>query len=246
MRSFTAIYILLILLAFACSNAQQEIVKPARNKQSLKVIERLDELSSKMTSYLSDFPIDSTNIPRSVMADGTLKAGTSREWTSGFFPGVLWQLYDHSGNPAIKEAAEKWTAYIEKEKWDDHTHDLGFKLYCSFGKGYHITDNQEYKDIVVQASKTLIERYNKKVGAIRSWDFNADKWEFPVIIDNMMNLEMLFEATHLTGDSIYYDIAYQHARTTLNNHFRPDHSSVHVSVFDTITGKVLQLSLIHI
>ena len=92
----------------------------------------------------------------------------------------------------------------------------------------------------MQASKTLIQRYNDNVGAIRSWDFNADKWEFPVIIDNMINLEMLFEATHLTGDSIYHNIAYQHAKTTFENHFRPNHSSVHVVVYDTLSGNVLQ------
>lgn len=227
-----------IALLFSSCSIKQEAKKTIKEADVVK--DRLDELSVKMLNHLDNYPLDSTNIPRSVKADGTIKAGKSREWTSGFFPGVLWQLYDHSKNQKIKEAAVKWTAFVEKEKWDDHTHDLGFKLYCSFGKAYHINDNQAYKDIVVQASNTLIQRYNENVDAIRSWDFNAKKWEFPVIIDNMMNLEMLFEATRLTGDSLYHNIAYRHAKTTLENHFRADHSSFHVVVFDTLSGKVLQ------
>ncbi len=238
MKKSINLYFVIVLFFISCTKGKQAANQPIQ--KALPAAERLDELSSKMLNYLSDIPLDSTRIPRSIKSFGRLRATPSHKWTSGFFPGILWQLYDHSRNSTIKDAAEKWTAFIEKEKWDNHSHDLGFKLYCSFGKGYHITDNQEYKDIVVQASKTLIQRYNKNVGAIRSWDFNADKWEFPVIIDNMMNLEMLFEATRLTGDSIYHNIAYQHSKTTLENHFRKDHSSVHVVVYDTLAGSVLQ------
>jgi len=223
---------------FSCYNTEKIASQSTQSSEIVTL--RLDQLSSKMLDYLPNLPLDSTRIPRSLEADGTLHAGKSGEWTSGFFPGILWQLYGHSKDVSINTAAEKWNAFIEKEKWDDHTHDLGFKVYGSFGKGYHITNNQAYKDIVIQASKTLIQRNNEKVGAIRSWDFNADIWEFPVIIDNMMNLDMLFEATRLTGDSIFHKIAYQHAKTTLENHFRNDNSSYHVVVFDTLSGNVLQ------
>lgn len=232
------LYFVIVLLYISCTND-----KYVRNQPVQKLVtptERLDELSSKMLNYLPEIRLDSTKIPRSVKSFGRLRATPSHKWTSGFFPGILWQLYDHNRNSTIKDAAINWTAFVEKEKWDGHTHDLGFKLFCSFGKGYQITDDLEYKGIVVQGSKTLIQRYNENVGAIRSWDFNADKWEFPVIIDNMINLEMLFDATRLTGDSTYYNIAYQHAKTTLVNHFRSDHSSVHVVVYDTLTGNVLQ------
>lgn len=244
MSKYTSVFFLIICLGLiGCKSdgintaAEKEI--PANEKKIRSPKNRLTYLSEKMVNYLPQIPLDSTKIPRSLEADGRLIAGKSRQWTSGFFPGTLWHLYGHSKSPALKKMATEWTAFIEKEKFDDHTHDLGFKLYCSFGTAYHITDNQKYKDIVVQASKTLIQRYNEKVGSIRSWDFNADKWQFPVIIDNMMNLEMLFEATRLTGDSIYHNIAYQHAKTTMKNHFRPDASSYHVVVFDTITGGVI-------
>ncbi len=193
---------------------------------------------AKMEKHLSVLAVDSLKIPRALEADGSLISGNSRQWTSGFFPGTLWQLYSFSKNKDILESAKIWTAFIEKEKWDTHTHDLGFKVNSSFGKAYAITGNEEYKDVVIQASKTLIKRYNDKIGSIRSWDWNADVWEFPVIVDNMMNLEMLFDATKFTGDSIYYKVAYQHALTTLENQFRADHSSYHVIDYDTSSHQV--------
>jgi len=178
-------------------------------------------------------------IPRTV-EDGKLKGTPSKSWTSGFYPGLLWQLYGHSKNEKLKEAAMKWSAVIEKEKVDGGTHDLGFKIYCPFGNAYKITNEKKYKDIFLTAAKTLCTRFNPNVGAIRSWDHHEHLWKYPVIIDNMMNLEMLFEATSLTGDSSYYNIANQHANTTLQNHFREDNSSYHVVDFNPQTGAVVK------
>lgn len=95
---------------------------------------------------------------------------------------------------------------IEEAKWHKGTHDLGFMMYDSFGKAYELTGERSYKDVVLQSAKTLITRYSPKVKSIRSWDHNRDRWKYPVIIDNMMNLEMLFRATQLTGDSIYWNV----------------------------------------
>lgn len=200
---------------------------------------RLTLLSDKMVNYLQDLPIDSLHIPRSIDPDGQLIAKNSRQWTSGFFPGTLWQLAAHSKNQKILSDARAWSAFIEKEKWDDHTHDLGFKVNSTFGKWNNVEHKEENNAIIVQAAKTLMQRYNPTVGAIKSWDWGKDRWQYPVIIDNMMNLEMLFDATNISGDSIFYDIAKQHAETTLANHFRPDHSSYHVIDYDTLTGAVI-------
>lgn len=200
--------------------------------------EKLDDQVEKAIAYLPQVELDSMAIPRSLTRDGALNGTDSRSWTSGFYPGVLWMLYAHSGDDRLKEAANSWTTFIDKEKYDTHTHDLGFKVYCSFGHAFRLTGDQRYKETILQASNTLIKRYNPRVGCIRSWDFNADIWQFPVIIDNMMNLEMLFEATRLTGDSMYYDIAYNHAQTTLRNHVRADRSTYHVIDYDTLTGEV--------
>jgi unsaturated chondroitin disaccharide hydrolase len=177
--------------------------------------------------------------PRTV-EKGELKMVSSRDWTSGFFPGELWFLYEYSGKLEWKQWAEGFTANIEKEKTNAGTHDMGFKVYCSFGNGYRLAPNLQYKDVIIQSAMTLSTRFNPITGCIRSWDNNRDKWGYPVIIDNMMNLELLFAATKLTGDSSFYKIAVTHANTTMQNHYRPDHSSYHVVDYDTVTGKVVK------
>ena len=170
---------------------------------------------------------------------GSLRLVTSRDWTSGFFPGVLWYLYEYTRKPEWKKEAESFTAQIEKEKTNGTTHDMGFKVYCSFGTGYALTKDQRYRDVIIQAAKTLSTRFNKTAGVLRSWDHNKQKWDFPVIIDNMMNLELLFAATRLSGDSSFYHIAVSHADNTLKNHFRPDYSSYHVVDYDSASyGKI--------
>jgi rhamnogalacturonyl hydrolase YesR len=202
--------------------------------------ERLNILSDRAVKDIEVIRFDSLSIPRTISEDGTLEGTKSKSWTSGFYPGVLWQLYDYSKDESLKKAAIKWSTIVEKEKWDGGTHDLGFKIYCPFGKAYKITKNEKYKDVFITAAKTLSTRYNSKIGALRSWDHHEHLWGFPVIIDNMMNLEMLFEASKITGDSTYYKIANRHATTTLENHFRPDNSSYHVVDYDVSTGKVVK------
>jgi rhamnogalacturonyl hydrolase YesR len=176
--------------------------------------------------------------PRSLTPSGELKLVPSKDWTSGFLPGVMWYLYEYTGDDFWLSNAKDLTANIEQEKWNAGTHDMGFKIYCSFGNGYRLTNNEDYRDVIVQSAKTLIKRFNPNVGAIRSWDHNTDKWDFPVIIDNMMNLELLFAATRLSGDSSFYNIAVAHANTTLENHFREDNSSYHVIGYNPNTGAV--------
>ena len=175
--------------------------------------------------------------PRTI-EHGKLKLVTSRDWTSGFFAGQLWYLFSFTGNPAWKEKADSFTRLLEREKANAGTHDMGFKIYCSFGNGLRFTQDAYYRQVVVDAAATLATRFNKKIGSIRSWDHNRDRWQFPVIIDNMMNLELLFAATRLTGDSSFYHIAVTHANTTMKNHYRADYSTWHVVEYDTITGAV--------
>ena len=173
------------------------------------------------------------------LENGNLKLVSSRDWTSGFFPGELWFLYEYTGNKKWMAEAQAYTANIEREKTNGGTHDMGFKLYCSFGNGYRLTNDANYRNIIIEGAKTLSTRFNKTIGSIRSWD-NRAKWAFPVIIDNMLNLELLFEATKLTGDSSFYKIAVAHANTAMKNHFRPDYSSYHVVDYDSLTGKVIK------
>ena len=177
-------------------------------------------------------------IPRSIHKDGSLAMIHPHDWCSGFFAGSLWQMYAYTHNDYWRQSAISWTWPIEESKWHKGTHDLGFMMYDSFGKAYELTGERSYLDVVLQSAQTLITRYSPKVKSIRSWDHNRDKWKYPVIIDNMMNLEMLFRATQLTGDSVYWKVAVNHANTTMKNHFRPDYSSYHVVDYDPETGEV--------
>jgi hypothetical protein len=226
--------IVIIIISCACSATYKEDYVASEAALS----QRLAELSEKASHYLVQVPLDSLHIPRSLTPDGKLRSSISKDWTSGFYAGLLWELYRFSEREELGRFAAQWTAFQEKEKMDTHTHDVGFKIYCSFGEGYYATRNNHYKDVIIEAAQTLSRRYHPTVGAIRSWDWNRNTWEFPVIIDNMMNLELLFAATSLSGDSTFHYIATQHALTTLQNHYRPDHSSYHVIDYDTLTGAI--------
>jgi unsaturated chondroitin disaccharide hydrolase len=186
-----------------------------------------------------EYPVDSMSMPRSMtLKSNLIKKVPSRDWTSGFFAGNLWQLYRLTGNSKYKQQAEKWTAFSKKESINRGSHDVGFKVYCAFGEGLKVEDNPEYKKIIIKGAATLCTRFDEKVGAIKSWDFNKEIWEYPVIIDNMMNLELLFEASKLSGDKKYHDIAVQHANTTLKNQFRTDNSCYHVIDYNPVSGAV--------
>lgn len=176
--------------------------------------------------------------PRTLDRSGRLVLVPAGDWTSGFFAGILWQLYDFTKKSKWLYAAREATAKLENEQYNGRTHDMGFKIYCSYGQGYRLTADTAYRGVIIRSAQTLITRFNPVIGCIRSWDHNRDKWEFPVIIDNMLNLELLFAATSLTGDSTFYRIAVSHANTTLKNHFRPDGGTYHVIDYDPKTGEV--------
>ncbi len=170
--------------------------------------------------------------------DGKLSLVHPHDWCSGFFPGSLWQMYEWTRDRQWRAEAVSFTWPIEEAKVYRGTHDLGFMIFDSFGRAMDLTGEESFRDVVLQTARTLITRYKPSVGCIRSWDFNADVWQCPVIIDNMLNLELLFRATQLTGDSTYHRIAVSHANTTMKNHFRDDFSTFHVVDYDTITGEV--------
>ncbi|MEM8764362.1 MAG: glycoside hydrolase family 88 protein [Bacteroidota bacterium] len=229
-------------LAFLCLIVIIWFITSCKNDGEIKKPETIYDSKGTLNAryeILLNYPLDSMGFPRSYdhQAQRVNKV-PSKDWTSGFFPGNLWQLYKLTGDKNFKERATQWTSFIEKEKFNDGTHDMGFKVFCSFGEGQKATNNEQYKNVIVESARTLITRFDENVGCIRSWDFNKDIWEFPVIIDNMMNLELLFEATKISGDSTFHQIAVSHANTTLKNHFRTDNSSYHVVVYDTINGAV--------
>lgn len=183
-------------------------------------------------------------IPRTVTENGDMHwTNQNFDWTEGFFPGSCWYLYEATQDKTWKDAAEKFQGSFEDHKFRTNNHDLGFIFNCSYGNAYRITNDDAYKNVMITAADSLITRFNPAAGCIKSWDVDSGwqaerNWQFPVIIDNMMNLELLFKVSELTGDGKYKDIAITHANTTMQNHFRDNNSSFHVVDYDSITGEV--------
>lgn len=211
--------------------------------KAFDIDKNLDYCVSQATKTLAVAP-DSLAIPRNI-APGTKDwhyVGYE-DWTSGFWPGVLWYLYEYTGDSVWKEKADHYTRFLTPLSVRSATdHDLGFQVYCSFGNGFRLTKNQEYKEVILKTSDTLATLYNPKVGTILSWPEMVKKMNWPhnTIIDNMINLEMLFAASKNGGSKSLYDIAVKHAETTMKNHFRKDYSVYHVVVYDTLTGKKIK------
>lgn len=184
----------------------------------------LDVAGKQLISFAEYF--DTSSFTARSWKDGKYKLIKPRDWTSGFFPGSLWTYYELTGDETYKSWAEKYTARQDSVPFMTHTHDLGFMVFCSYGKQYEVEKDSVSAAAIIQASHSLCNRFNPTIGLIRSWDFG--KWNYPVIIDNMMNLEMLFWASEYTGDSSFKEIAVKHADKTLENHYRDDYSSYHV------------------
>lgn len=207
------------------------------------VNENMQSAGSQIRLLLKDAG-SGNSFPRTINKQGGLVTTSMYDWTPGFFPGSLWYSYEYSQDAQMKEAATRWTEKLEPLRdFKDH-HDLGFMMYCSYGNAYRLTGNPVYRENLVRAARSLCTRFDAVTGCIKSWNVFKSwhgnrEYNFPVIIDNMMNLELLFFATRVTGDSSFYKVAVTHANTTLKNHFRDDFSSYHVVCYDTATGKVL-------
>ena len=228
-RKITAF--LVLFLQFNLCFAQNRNIDKALNKaldlsidQSLKLYGNIEDLTGKL--------------PRTINEKGKLVTSSDKWWTSGFFPGTLWYLYEYSGNDDVKRAALEMTERVRRQQYTTDNHDVGFMIFCSFGNAYRLTHEVGNKSVILNAAKSLSTRFSPTTGTIKSWD--NPRWQYPVIIDNMMNLELLTQATKISGDSSFYKIAVSHADTTIKYHFRPDGSSYHVVNYDTINGGFIE------
>ena len=217
-----------IVLSMLCVVNAQEKELDYCNRQIHKALEELGT---------------SSKIPRSIDTDKLhWDMVTANDWTSGFFPGVLWYDYEYSGESKIKEKAIYFTKLLEPLSHRVTSHDLGFQIFCSYGNAYRLTKEKYYKDIILKSAEELSKLYNPRVGTILSWPWKVAEngWPHNTIIDNMMNLELLFWASKNGGGKKYYDMALSHARVTKENHFRKDGSCYHVAVYDTISGDFIK------
>ena len=211
-----------------------------KEKKLLSVVDKTLNSSVErallMATSMADMP---GRLPKSVDKKGNLETCGSEWWVSGFFPGELWYLYQYSHNDSVRYWAGQYTQRVFDQQYTTSNHDVGFMIFCSFGNGYKVTGNKAYLPVIKNAANSLATRFNPVTGCIRSWDKASwnSQWQYPVIIDNMMNLELLMWASRKLDEPRLETIAVTHANTTITNHFRPDGSSYHVVSYDTLTGQ---------
>ena len=221
-----------------------------RTSGTLDVNKALDycaeQTQRSLVELKGDSGIDYTMMPRNVMADEhhwNCRKATKEEWCAGFWPGVLWYDYEYTQDKHILEEAEKFTASLEfLSRIPAYDHDLGFLVFCSYGNGYRLTKNPAYKQVILDTADSLATLFNPVVGTMLSWPREVEprNWPHNTIMDNMINLEMLFWAAKNGGNPYLYDIAVSHADKTMKCQFRPDYTSYHVAVYDTITGNLIK------
>ena len=225
--------IITCIVASSCHPKTKDLITDDINFAQQQ-IEKQVELIEKSGTILN---------PRTTKEDGSISYIPIDDWTSGFFPGTMWYMYELTGDAKWEKLGEKYTERLDSIQYLTWHHDVGFMVNCSYGNGLRLAHKDGYKEVMIQTAKSLITRFRKNAGVLQSWDadrgWQAERgWQCPVIIDNMMNLELLFNASKHSGDSIYRQVALSHADVTMKNHFRPDFSCYHVIDYDTISGNV--------
>lgn len=207
---------------------------------------KLDYCIAQADKAIALLPTDSSRIPRSITNGKTeWRFVNYRDWTCGFWPGILWYSYEYTNDDRWKQQAQRYSAalfpLVDSAAID---HDLGFQVFTSIGNGYRLTEDTLYRSVLLRAADTLSKLFNPKVGTILSWPREVPGVDWPLrhntIMDNMINLELLFWAARNGGNRNLYDMAVKHAETTMLNHFRPNYTSYHVVVYDTATGKKIK------
>lgn len=217
--------LLLVTTTYSYGNTKEE----SMNKLIARVFKTAQKQCIKMDAQLNLY-----TLPQTTKRDGTLITSNNQWWCSGFFPGTLWYVYEYTKNSQIKNLAIKNTNKLDSIQYLKNSHDIGFQMYCSYGNALRLTNNKVYCKILHQSAVSLISRYNDKIKAIKSWD--NKHWQYPVIIDNMMNLELLMAVAKIYNDTTFSHIACCHANTTMKNHFRKDYTCFHLVDYNSSTG----------
>ena len=223
--------LLLIVLLILSSCTKQESMDILIDRVFIVARQQYMDMDTRLTEK---------TLPRTLSAEGEFVPSTIYWWCSGFYPGSLWYIYEYTGDEKVKAFAEKNTLKLDSIQYVAKDHDIGFQLNCSYGNAYRLTGNEIYKKVLYRGAKTLSARFSPKVGLIRSWDFvrKGCDWQYPVIIDNMMNLELLLSMAKTYANDTLQNIACTHANTTLRNHFRDDYTCYHLVDYDPETGHV--------
>lgn len=230
--------LLLLLFAICFPGKGQAPTQYPANRAVLNLIDKKLLESASQYRYFT-LQVNDTLFPKTIKKDGSLESSKSYWWCSGFYPGTMLYLLENGNDDTLRNETMHRLQLLEREKNNKGTHDLGFMMYCSYGNAQKMWPSEKYKDILVQSARSLSTRFSPKTGCIRSWN-SKKPGDYIVIIDNMMNLELLFYAAKVTGDSSFYKIAISHADKTLKNHFRPDYSSYHVVDYNPENGAVVE------
>lgn len=225
---------IVFLLMGCCIKADAQSL-PMKNQNVPEWSRKAFSVAAKQSEKMFEVVKSTSRLPRSIQCGMVPTA----DWTVGFFPGTLWYLYAYTNDSTWKARAEHATELMKLEQFNAFDHDIGFKMYCSYGNGWLLTQKKEYRQVIFRSAKTLSSRYSYKTGLIMSWEPDESRdWQFPVIIDNMMNLELMMEAYKLSGDTTLRHIALSHADRTMKHQYRSNFSCPHVVDYDAETGKL--------
>lgn len=228
-----AIFFITSLLCLACQKQE------SMEELTARVFERAAAQMELMDKNLDSAAVSNPGVaiyPRSINKEGALWTSNYKWWCSGFYPGSMWYVYEYTGDEKIKELALEYQAGLEPLRFRKDDHDIGFQLMCSYGNCLRLTEDQTCVPVLIDGANSLASRFDPEVGCTRSWSFG--KWSFPVIVDNMMNMELLLKAAELGGSDSLKNVALAHARTTMKNHFRDDKSCFHLVDYNPETGEV--------
>lgn len=229
-----AIFFITSLLCLACQKQE------SMQELTARVFERAAAQMELMDKNLDSAAVSNPGVaiyPRSINKEGALWTSNYKWWCSGFYPGSMWYVYEYTGDEKIKELALEYQAGLEPLRFRKDDHDIGFQLMCSYGNCLRLTEDQTCVPVLIDGANSLASRFDPEVGCTRSWSFG--KWSFPVIVDNMMNMELLLKAAELGGSDSLKNVALAHARTTMKNHFRDDKSCFHLVDYNPETGEVV-------
>lgn len=214
-------------------------------KKQDNIIQENVDFAEKQLSYLIAASEEDGNlrIP-STFKNGEIEFVPVDDWVSGFFAGTLWYMYELTGKEFYAQKAQQHTELLHDIQFLKWHHDVGFMVYDSYGNGMRLKNIPGYDTVLVNTAQSLSTRFRPAAGILQSWNvinngWQSERgWKCPVIIDNMMNLELLFKVSEMTGDDSYKNIAVSHADKTLENHYRDDFSTYHVVDYDDETGEI--------
>lgn len=216
-----------LLLTMSCTS----------HETNQEMVERVFKVAAGQVRLMNQMLADG-ECPRSLNDDGSLMTSSIWWWCSGFYPGTAWLVYEYTQDEQIRDIAWKHTVKLDSIRFRTNDHDVGFQLNCSYGNALRLTGDEKCREVLFDGAHSFATRFNPIVGCTRSWDYDGRPWDFPVIIDNMMNLELLLKVANMYDDNDLCSIAKSHADVTMKNHFREDGSSWHLVDYDPVTGSV--------